>query len=391
MKEQRHAAQTIAETPRFRSVLEVAQKLKPDLPVYCLHVDTLKAAARQFVDHFPGRTLYAVKCNFHPLVLQALYQGGIRHFDTASLEEIEQVKALFPDATCYFMHPIKSRNAIRKAYFDYDIRYFVIDHAQELEKLRDIIPAQDAAKTVVFVRMATPPFGAAYELSEKFGVDIHQTAELLKQAHGMGFSLGVAFHVGSNCHNPQAWEIATLMADEAIGLANVPVHYLDVGGGFAVNYPGEKEVNLDDYFQIIRDSLKKARHLDSTKVQLLCEPGRALVAHGCSVLAQVYSRKDDKLYINDGIYHNLSEAITAQLQFAMTVLPVDRTPSQETQEFTIYGPTCDSKDILPYYPQLPVDTKEGDFIQIHSVGAYSNALTTQFNGFFSNDFVEIDG
>ena len=39
---------------------------------------------------------------------------------------------------------------------------------------------------------------------------------------------------------------------------------------------------------------------------------------------------------------------------------------------------------------LPVDADEGDWIEIGQIGAYSNAASTRFNGFFAETFVSVD-
>ena len=101
--------------PRYANAEAMVAALKPGHPVYCVRPHVVKRAARDFLDAFDGRVLYATKCNPHPLILRALYEEGIRHFDTASLNEVAQVRELFRDAECYFMHPVKSRSAIRIA------------------------------------------------------------------------------------------------------------------------------------------------------------------------------------------------------------------------------------------------------------------------------------
>ncbi len=82
----------------------------------------------------------------------------------------------------------------------------------------------------------------------------------------------------------------------------MPLEYLDVGGGFPAIYKMNVPP-LRDYFEVI----EKAKADLGIAVPLLAEPGRALVADGCSVLTQVHLRKGDDLYINDGIYGCLSE------------------------------------------------------------------------------------
>ena len=108
----------------------------------------------------------------------------------------------------------------------------------------------------------------------------------------------------------------------------------------------------------------------------MCEPGRALVASGCSLLTQVQLRKDDKLYINDGIYQSLSETLLGKMKLPARLINPKRSFSSEYQDFTILGPTCDNLDILPAPFYLPVDADEGDWIEIGQTGAYSNSAAT---------------
>ncbi|HEY7687985.1 MAG TPA: type III PLP-dependent enzyme, partial [Dongiaceae bacterium] len=92
---------------QFPDVRSMVAALKPSYPVYCLRPHVLRKTTQRFLELFPGRVLYAVKCNPHPRVLKELYSSGIRHFDTASLPEIALVRENFPDAGAYFMHPVK--------------------------------------------------------------------------------------------------------------------------------------------------------------------------------------------------------------------------------------------------------------------------------------------
>ena len=68
---------------QFDDVHSMVQALRPSYPVYCLRPHVIRQTAQRFLELFPGRVLYAVKCNPHPSVLSALYDAGIRHFDTA--------------------------------------------------------------------------------------------------------------------------------------------------------------------------------------------------------------------------------------------------------------------------------------------------------------------
>lgn len=370
---------------RFDDVTAMIRALMPSYPVYCIHPDVLQATAARFVESFPGRVLYAVKCNPHPKILQILYDAGIRHFDTASLAEIAQVREQFRDAGAYFMHPVKARAAIKVAHEVYGIRHFVVDHPTEMTKVLDETGGEGVT---IIVRIATPAAGAAYDLSKKFGIRPGDAADLLKEAKAWGCQTGLAFHVGSQCLVPRAYRTALEMVGDVLEAAKVDLHMLDVGGGFPAAYQGVQMPPLESYMDEITEGLER---LDLRRdCVVMCEPGRAMVADGMSLVTQVLLRKEDQVYINDGIYGSLSEMVTARVQMPVRAIRLRGDMSTNTMDFSIAGPTCDSLDVLPFTFHLPEDTDEGDWIEIGMVGAYGNALRTNFNGFFPDTFVEID-
>lgn len=370
---------------QFTDVTAVARALQPSYPVYCLRPDVLAGSARRFISQFPGTVLYAVKCNPHPLVLNALYKGGIRHFDTASLTEIAQVSDAFDDAHTYFMHPVKARAVIKTAYRVYGVRHFVVDHRSELQKVIDEVGAQ--GNTIV-VRVNTPPADdALYHLAAKFGAAPDDAAELMQEAAAAGSAVGLAFHVGSQCRSPEAYFSALELLGEVIRKAGVQPVCIDVGGGFPAAYGDRPVPALDAYMDAVRRGLKQLKL--SPTVEIFAEPGRALVAQGCSLLTQVQLRKGDRLYINDGIYGSLSEMNTVAIRLPTRLIRLSGPVSETMGEFSLNGPTCDSLDVLPGTFTLPDDVREGDWIEIDQVGAYSNALATRFNGFYPETFVQV--
>ena len=358
--------------------------LTPSYPVYCLRPEVLEATAQEFLDRFPGRVLYAVKCNPHPLVLKALYDAGIRHFDTASLPEIAQVRELFPDAAAYFMHPVKARAVIKASYEIYGVRHFVIDHPSELAKVMDETGGEGVA---IIVRMATPHAGAAFDLSTKFGAAPALAADLLRAVRDEGCPGGLAFHVGSQCLSPRAYRTALGLVGEAAAAAATDIQFLDVGGGFPAAYKGVNMPPLSAYMDEISAGLEA---LDLRRdCVTMCEPGRAMVASGCSLVTQVLLRKEDQLYINDGVHGSLSEMVTGQLQMPARLIRLDGDVSDKFMDYAVAGPTCDSIDMLPFPFRLPDDVREGDWIEIGQLGAYGSALRTQFNGFYPDTFVAL--
>jgi len=368
--------------PALPYVDDLVASFRPTEPLICLRPATLAATAREFLAAFPGQTMYAVKCNPNPIVLCALWEGGVRHFDCASIAEVELIRALFPSAGIHFMHPVKSRPAIADAYRLHDVRCFVLDSAVELEKI--LTETKHAEDLDLVIRLALPPLGAVSDLSAKFGAPHDEAVALLRAARPHALRLGVSFHVGSQCLDPHAWRHAIALAGAAIAEGGVVVELLDVGGGFPVAYPGMVPPPLGAFMAEIEASID-ALNLPARPL-LWAEPGRALVAAGASVVVQVHGRRGGALYINDGVFGGLSDAGAPGFRYPARLLRAIEAPERD---FAFWGPTCDSNDYMRGPFMLPSDTHEGDWIEIGQLGAYSTALRTAFNGFDRARVVEV--
>ncbi|HEY0182028.1 MAG TPA: type III PLP-dependent enzyme [Rhodopila sp.] len=379
--------QFVAYPVRRPSVDEVVATERPEDPIHCLRPATVAQTAADFVQAFPGDVLYAVKCNPDPAVLRALWDGGIRHFDCASLPEVRLVRDMFPAAAIHFMHPIKARGAIREAWARHDVRDFVLDSADELAKIRAEVAATGMPGALgLIVRIALPKGGAKLDLSGKFGADFDAAVALLRSARGSATTLGVSFHVGSQCLDPLAWRDAMALTGQVIRTAGVKVDVIDVGGGFPVAYPEQEPPPLGAFFAEIEDSFER---LGLPGARLWAEPGRALVAAGSSVVVQVQARRGDALYVNDGVYGSLADAGTLGFRYPVRLVRPDGQAAAGTTAFSLFGPTCDSADVMRGPFLLPDDVADGDWIEIGQLGAYGACLRTAFNGFDRARIVEV--
>ena len=364
---------------------------RPEEPVHCLRPAAIAEAAAGFVAGFPGEVLYAVKCNPEPAVLRAVWEGGVRHFDCASANEVALVRAMFPEAGIHFMHPIKARGAIRAAWGEHGVRDFVLDGAAELEKILAETGAKEGAGAAeglgLFIRLGLPKGTAMLDLSGKFGAEPEEAVALLRAARPHAARLGLCFHVGSQMMDPLAWRQAMALAGEVIREAGVAIEVIDVGGGFPVAYPGIEPPPLGAFFAEIEASFE-ALALPGTA--LWAEPGRALVAGGGSVVVQVQGRRGRDLYLNDGVYGALSDAGVPGFTFPVRLIrPEGPAPAAAEADFVFFGPTCDSADRMKGPFPLPADIREGDWIEIGQLGAYGACLRTAFNGFDRARLVEV--
>ena len=173
------AAARVDTLARFGTIEQAIAKMKPGEPVYCIFPEKFAVAARRFLDGFPGDALYAIKANPAPHVLDQVWAAGIRHFDTASVPEIEIVKTRYPDAHCHFMNPVRANGTAKKAFEQYGVTDYVVDCDYELDKL--IAETKTPKKLRIFVRIATPLGGALLELSSKFGCTPEEAGHLLKR------------------------------------------------------------------------------------------------------------------------------------------------------------------------------------------------------------------
>ena len=371
---------------KFKSVEELVNRLKPTEPVYCIRKNSIQLASKYFQRKFPGKILYAVKTNPHVLVLESLISSGIENFDVASIKEIETIKKLKPDAKCSYMHTVKSRESIKEAYFKYGVKSFSLDTKDELIKI--IESTNNANDLELFVRVAVSNEHAEIDLSKKFGASTTEATGLLRLTKQYSKKIGLSFHVGSQCMHPISYTKGISEIGNIIKKTKIVPDVLNLGGGFPTIYPDLIPQSIDSYFNEIKKSLENLR-LEKLP-EIICEPGRALVAESGSTIVRVNLRKKQKLFINDGTYGTLFDGGTPNIVFPAKLITNGRLVSKKLTSFDFYGPTCDSMDYMKGPFILPNNIKENDYIELGQLGAYGLTFRTQFNGYYSDKIYEVE-
>ena len=373
---------------KFKSVEELVNQLRPDKPVYCIRKNSILSASNYFQKKFPGKILYAVKTNPHEEVIKTLIKSGIDQFDVASIAEIKAVRKFSQTAKCSYMHTVKSRESIKEAYLKYGIKTFALDTKDELIK---IIESTNNAKDLeLFVRVAVSNEHAEIDLSKKFGALSSEASGLLRLVKQNSNKIGLSFHVGSQCMHPISYTKGIAEIGNIIKKTKIIPNYINVGGGFPTIYPDLIPQSLDNYLAEIKRSLDNLK-LDNMP-EIICEPGRALVAESGSTIVRVDLKKKQKLYINDGTYGTLFDAGTPNIVFPSKMIKdnSNKIISKKLTAFDFYGPTCDSMDYMKGPFLLPNNIKENDYIELGQLGAYGLTFRTQFNGFFSDEIYEVE-
>jgi ornithine decarboxylase len=372
------------------NAFRVATEIRPSLPTTLVYPEETARAAKIFVTSFQGTTMYAVKANPSEELLRILWEQGVRWFDVASIGEVRWVSKILPRANLCFMHPVKTKEAIKEAYFSYGVRTFCLDDKGEFDKVLKATSTKlgPASDLTLFVRIQVHSQHAMHSLSSKFGVSSDEAPSLLKSlstfTKRFGGKVGICFHVGSQVMALGDYASAIRQAKIIQQNAGVPLNYLDIGGGFGVKYPTITPPRLEQYLKEIHTTFRELSFQSGT--ELVAEPGRFLSVWHNSMALRVEKKVEipveggfeSYLYLRDGPYGTLSDA--RYLKWPYFARSLRTPPSREKpQNFMAFGPTCDSLD--RWGPiSLPADTSEGDYIEIFGLGAYGVALRTSFNG-----------
>ena len=366
----------------FTSAAEFLRHRRPERPVLALRPHAARRAASWFLANFPGRVLYAAKANDAAPIIDALTEAGIRAFDVASMVEIERLAGI-RHAELFFMNPVKSRDAILRAYREFGVRCFAFDSDDELDKI--VAETGGAKDLTLYLRVACPNTHSLIPLEGKFGTPSDEAPALLLRARQIAQRLGLTFHVGSQAVVPAAFGEAIRQIGQLIVASGVIVDAIDIGGGFPSRYPHSDPPELQSFMEEVTRAAEELAVKHSC--ELLCEPGRALVAEAESVIVRVDARRGDALYVNDGAFGTLFDAAYSGFRFPARLIATTRRKAKPVAEFALYGPTCDSSDYLPGPFVLPACVREGDYIEIGQIGAYGRVLANRFNGFGEYDEV----
>lgn len=357
---------------------------EPDFPSFLFSKKELHRSVKVFKKGFGGLLTYAVKCNPSVHVIKQLHEEGLKAFDVASNTEMELIRDHAPGAVMHYNNPIKSKREIQRAYEEFGVRSFTVDHPQQLDQLAAVVvPSRDIEVTT---RFKAGKALKSYDFGTKFGVMEAGAIELAQMVDQMGFTPSLCFHVGSQCEDAYAYERHIAAASRIATEAGIELKRLNIGGGYPAPYPTSEAPPMDYYFETIDTAVKD--NFGNTPPELIIEPGRALVTSSTSLLLRVkHQRGGVSVYLNDGAYGALMEVKFMHFTPPTRVWRGAREHYNEDNfaDFTVWGPTCDSYDVLPQIFHLPADIDEDDWVEFGLMGAYTQASLTPFNGFDRRD------
>uniref|UniRef100_A0A8D2DRB0 Ornithine decarboxylase n=1 Tax=Sciurus vulgaris TaxID=55149 RepID=A0A8D2DRB0_SCIVU len=287
---------------------------------------------------------YAVKCNDSRAIVKTLAASGTG-FDCASKAEILLVQSLeLPPEGIIYANPCKQVSQIKYAAsiavqmmtFDSEVKWMKVARAHPKAKL--------------VLRIATDDSKAVCRLSVKFGATLKTSRLLLERAKEFNIDvIGVSFHMGSDCTDPETFMQATYDAGCVFDLGaevGFSMCLLDIGGGF----PGSEDVKLkfEELTRVINPALDKYFPSDSG-VRIIAEPGRYCVASAFTLAVNIIAKKKKKKKKkrNNQCMDYLIASFNGILYDHAHVKPLLQKrpkPDEKNYSSSIWGPTCDGLD-----------------------------------------------
>lgn len=397
-------------------------------PFYIIDIGEIIKAYEKWTTCFPNiKPYYAVKCNPNPVILDVLYRLGT-NFDCASENEMKMILDLTDDPNkIIFANPCKMTSQIKYARAN-DVDMMTFDCEEELYKIKLYHPYAN-----LILRLSVDDSQSLCKFNCKFGCKLENVEYLIHIIKLLKLKLcGFSFHVGSGCKSIESYYKAIETCRDAydISLKNdIHINIIDIGGGF----PGihsNNNINIEEISEKINEAQKKffEKEIQEGTIQFIAEPGRYFVEKSHTLVLNVIGKKqeiykketfcdssrdetdnetdsenntvnlctDKELfskktvqentiiyYLNDGIYGSFNCIIFDHKQ--PVILPFNERNEKNMFRSKIFGPTCDSIDLICNEVMLP-ELTIGEWVYVENFGAYTTAASSSFNGFITTDY-----
>jgi len=423
-----HAGAEIREMPAGYCMAGLMRELtantETDNALFVIDLSTVMRKLGDWREHLPRvKPHYAIKCNNDEVICRMLAQAGCG-FDCASKDELAQCLAMgVPANSLIYANPCKQTSMLRYARA-VGVRKMTADNVEELHKIHAVFP-----EASIVLRIAVDDSKSVCRFNSKFGAPEHEWDSLLSTAKALDLDImGISFHVGSGCGDLKPFADAVASARDAFDLARsygFNPTLLDCGGG----WPGSDDGTFT-FAQLANVVGEAIDHYfpASCGVEIMAEPGRYMVcaSHTYSVAviakrqlsasqladtagiesfgAKAVSSKDSEdiitshhddgfkkteasnetpevaLYINDGVYGSFNCVVFDHAE----VEPIPLLPRAGAKLTKLFGPTCDSIDVVMGCTRLP-EMHIGDWLMFEKMGAYTRCAASRFNGQGAHD------
>lgn len=329
----------------------------------------------------PHLVCYAVKANSNIAVLNVMARLG-SGFDIVSRGELERVLRAGGSASKIVFSGVgKSQSELVFA-IKAGIRCFNVESIAELERLNQLASELNTSVPVSIrvnpnVDAKTHPYISTGLKENKFGIDITEAISIYQQAAKMSHIdiQGVDCHIGSQLTNSAPFIDALArvldLIDQLANL-NIDIKHLDIGGGLGICYQNENPPKPADYAKAILE------HLGNRDIEILIEPGRAIVGNAGILVTTVeylkHTEHKNFAIVDAAMNDLLRPALYSAWQ---AIVPIKQKNDAKLQTYDVVGPICETGDFLGKDREL--NLRQGDLLAVRSSGAYGFGMSSNYN------------
>jgi diaminopimelate decarboxylase/aspartate kinase len=356
---------------------QLLEAFGPRDAAYAYDLATVRARARELLAmKSVDRVHFATKANWHPALLAALHEAGVK-IECVSRAEIEHALSVLPK-----LRPeeiLFTPNFAPRSEYEFALEKGVNVTIDNLHCLRAWPELFRGRRVLVRIDPGTGR-GHHHHVRTagpyaKFGVPLEEIGELRELARAAGATVsGLHAHTGSGITDIRNWtETAELLAEAAKELGTVTT--LNIGGGFAVPDANHRNrINL----KALDEALSQFK-LANPGISLWIEPGRYLVAEAGVLLARVTQLKQKGAHGYVGVATGMNALIRPALYGAFhEIVNLSRLGEASVGQYDVVGPICETGDVLGHDRLLP-ETREGDVLLVANAGAYGRAMASSYN------------
>ena len=330
---------------------------------------------------------FALKANPNPYLLKKLAKEGAGADIVSGGELARATESGISRQKIVFSGVGKTLEEIEKGLMGVGIYSFNVESLEELEMINSVAKRLKKCARVAFrfnpeVHAKTHKHISTGFKSHKFGLLRKDILKALKTKSLWSHVklVGLSVHIGSQLTCLKATGKAMRELGMLAREINMPLEFLDVGGGLGIDYaPSDKNTyqTPNDYMQVISKNLQKTYLKDHTIKHLVFEPGRVISARaGCFITSVIRTKKSGGqcFVIVDG---GMNDFVRTSLYGAYHEILVNKKPGRKINSHVV-GPICETADCFATDRMLP-PLQPNDLVCVADVGAYGFSMASMYN------------
>ena len=357
-------------------------------PFFCYDLALLEetlSKAKQYAQKYKYHIHYALKANTNDRILKLIQEQGFGADCVSGNEVKKAIDIGFDSSRIAFAGVGKSDEEILIG-LKHDIFTFNCESVEEIEVINELANQQNKVAKIALrlnpnVDAKTHKYITTGLEENKFGINSWELEPLIEKLPSLSNIkvTGLHFHIGSQITSMTPFKNLCIRVNELNTWfleRGIRLEHLNLGGGLGIDYQNPTENSIPDFelfFGVFNQFLEPRPHQE-----VHFELGRSLVANCGSLISKV-------LFVKKGMKTNfaildagMTELIRPALYQAYHKIENLTSKSNSTEFYDVVGPICESSDCFGKKMELK-ETQRGDYIKIHSTGAYGEVMTSRYN------------